>query len=304
MITGSTLAGMGRALLLACAFGWSAMAAAQVPVPPLQARLTDLTGTLTADQQAGLEQTLRAFEARKGTQIAVLIVPTTKPEEIEQYALRVAEKWKLGRKKVDDGALLLIAKNDRTIRIEVGYGIEGALTDATANRIISEVIAPRLKEGDYFGGVSTGVDQMIRVVDGEPLPAPKPGAAGSGQRWGTQNVGQWLPLLFVAALMVGGVLRSVLGRVPGALATGGVLALAGWLLGAALIAAAIGGGVAFLITLLGFGMGRHGGMTGGYYGGMGGMGGSGGSGGSGGFGGGGFSGGGGGFGGGGASGRF
>jgi len=278
-----------------------AAAAGLVPVPPLQARLTDLTGTLTAEQQASLEQSLRAFEARKGTQIAVLIVPTTKPEEVEQYALRVVEQWKLGRKKVDDGALLLIAKDDRTLRIEVGYGIEGALTDATANRIVSEVIAPRLKEGDYYGGVSAGVDQMIRVVDGEPLPAPKPGAGRSGQGSVSQSIGQQLPLLFVLALVVGRVLRSAFGRVPGALATGGALALAGWLLGAAVIAAVIGGGIAFLITLLGVGMGRRGGMLGGYYGGMGGGhrrgGGFGG-------GGGGFGGGGGGFGGGGASGRF
>ena len=158
-----------------------------MPVPPLHARLTDLTGTLTAAQQTGLEQSLRAFETRKGTQIAVLIVPTTKPEEVEQYALRVVEQWKLGRKKVDDGALLLIAKDDRTLRIEVGYGIEGALNDATAKRIVNEVIAPRLKEGDYFGGVGAGVDQMIRVVDGEPLPTPKPGAAGPGSGSGIQK---------------------------------------------------------------------------------------------------------------------
>ena len=267
-----------------------------VPVPPLQSRLTDLTGTLSADQQTGLEQSLRACEARKGTQIAALMVPTTEPEEIEQYALRVVEQWKLGRKKVDDGALLLIARVDRTLRIEVGYGIEGPLNDATAKRIVSDVIAPRLKEGDYFGGVSTGIDQMIRVVDGEALPTPKPGALGSGLGSVGQNIGQLLPLLFVVALVVGGVLRAVLGRIPGALATGGVLALAGWLLGGAAIAVVIGGGIAFLITLLGVGMGRHGAMLGGYYGGMGG-----GHRGGGGLGGGG---GGGGFGGGGASGRF
>ena len=271
-----------------------APAVALVPVPPLQARLTDLTGTLTAEQQAGLEQYLRAFETRKGTQIAVLIVPTSKPEEVDQYALRVVEQWKLGRKKVDDGALLLIAKDDRTLRIEVGYGIEGALNDATAKRIVNEVIAPRLKEGDYFGGVSAGVDQMIRVIDGEPLPTTKPGAAGPGRDFGIQNIGQLLPMLFVLALVVGGVLRSVLGRIPDAVVTGGVLGLTGWLLGGAVIAAVIGGGVAFLITLLGVSMGRHGAMLGGYYGGMGG----------GHRGGGGFAGGGGGFGGGGASGKF
>jgi len=180
------------------------------------------------------------------------------------------------------------------------------LNDATARRIVSEVITPLLKQGDYFGGVSAGVDQMIRVVDGESLPAPKPGAGGSGLGSISQNSGQLLPFLFVVALVVGGVLRAVLGRIPGALATGGLLALAGWLLGGAVIAALIGGGLAFLITLLGVGMGRHGGMHGGYYGGMGGglRGGGGFGGGGGGFGGGGFGGGGGGFGGGGASGRF
>ena len=279
--------------LLALAAGVPGFAAeGLVPVPPLQTRLTDLTQTLTAEQQAALEQTLRAFEAKKGTQIAVLIVPTTKPEEIEQYALRVVELWKLGRKKVDDGALLLIAKDDRTLRIEVGYGLEGVLNDATARRIISEAITPRLRAGDYLGGVSAGVDQMVRVIDGEPLPEPKRGAAGLPVG---QNIGQLLPVLFVVALVLGGVLRKTLGRLPGALVTGGLLGLAGWFLAGALLAAALAGGAAFLITLLGVGMGRHGGMYGGgLYGGMGG----------GRSGGGGFGGGGGGFGGGGASGRW
>jgi len=279
--------------LLALAAGSPGFAAeGLVPVPPLQARLTDLTKTLTAEQQAGLEQTLRAFETKKGTQIAVLIVPTTKPEEIEQYALRVVEVWKLGRKKVDDGALLLLAKDDRALRIEVGYGLEGALNDATAKRIVSEVITPPLRQGNYFGGVSAGVEQMIRVIDGEPLPEPKRGAAGLPVG---QNIGQLFPLLFVVALVLGGVLRKTLGRIPGALVTGGLLGLAGWFLAGALFAAALAGGAAFLITLLGVGMGRHGGMYGGgFYGGMGG----------GRSGGGGFGGGGGGFGGGGASGRW
>ncbi len=266
-----------------------------VPVPPLQARLTDLTGTLSAEQKSGLEQSLRAFETRKGAQIAVLIVPTTQPEEIEQYALRVVELWQLGRKKVDDGALLLIAKDDRALRIEVGYGIEGALNDATAKRIVSEIIAPKLSAGDYFGGISAGVDQMIRVIDGEPLPTPKPFSTGSPAGSISQNIGQLLPFLLVGALMLGGVLRKALGRIPGAIATGGLLGLGSWLLGGALIVALMFGGIGFFITLLGLGLGGRGVMPGGYYGGMGG---------SGGFGSGGFSGGGGGFGGGGASGRF
>src|SRR6185503_17049933 len=122
--------------------------------------------------KAALEQMLQAFEARKGSQIAVLMVRTTGGEPIEQFALRVAEQWKLGRKGVDDGALLVVAKDDRAMRIEVGYGLEGALNDATAKRIVSDVITPRFREGDFFGGLSAGVDRMIRVIDGEALPAP------------------------------------------------------------------------------------------------------------------------------------
>jgi uncharacterized protein len=263
-----------------------------VPVPRLEGRVTDLTGTLTAEQKAGLEQRLLAFETRKGTQIAVLMVATTKPEEIEQYALRVVEQWKLGRKKVDDGALLLVAKDDRSLRIEVGYGIEGVLNDATAKRIVSEVITPPLKNGDFFGGINAGVDQMIRVIDGEPLPAPRQRASGGDG----QNLGQLLPFVFVLALFVGGVLRSVLGRVPGSIAAGGLIGLLGWLFAGAAVAAVLAGGIAFLVTLLGVGVGGHrgmlgGGLYGGYGGGRGG-------------GAGGFGGGGGGFGGGGASGRF
>ena len=165
------------------------------------------------------------------------------------------------------------------------------LNDATAKRIVSEVITPPLQQGNYFGGVSAGIGQMIRVIDGEPLPEPKRGTAGSPG----QSIGQLWPLLFVLTLFLGGVLRKALGRVPGALVAGGMLGLLGWLLAGALFAAVLAGGVAFLITLLGVGMGGHGGMYGGgFYGGMGG----------GRSGGGGFGGGGGGFGGGGASGRY
>jgi uncharacterized protein len=284
------IARAAKLLLLAVSIWWSAIAAAQIPVPPLSGRVTDQTATLSTEQKTSLEQTLAAFEVRKGTQIAVLMVPTTRPEEIEQFALRVVEQWKIGRKKVDDGALLLIAKDDRALRIEVGYGLEGALNDATAKRIVSEVMTPLLKQGDYFGGISAGVEQMIRVIDGEPLPEPKRGPTDlTGQ-----SIGQLWPLLFVLTLFLGGVLRKALGRVPGALVAGGLLGLLGWLFAGAVVAAALAGGIAFLITLLGVGMGRHGGMyLGGVYGGMGG-----------GRSGGGFGGGGGGFGGGGASGRF
>jgi uncharacterized protein len=276
-----------RASLVAFTLCWSFIAGAQIAVPPLTGRVTDQTATLTAEQKAALEQTLQAFEARKGSQLAVLIVPTTAPETIEQYALRVAEQWKLGRKKVDDGAVLVVAKTDRALRIEVGYGLEGALNDATSKRIISEIITPRFKQGDFYGGITAGVDQIIRVVDGEPLPARGGMAAGAGA--GFQ---QYAPILFILALVVGGLLRAVLGRFPGALVTGGAVAVVAWLFAGAVSVALVAGVIALLFTLLSGGMAGHG--IGGLHGGSG----------LGGLGGGGFSGGGGGFGGGGASGRW
>jgi uncharacterized protein len=154
-LTQSLRAACGALLLFA------ALAMAQVAIPPLTARVTDQTATLSPATTAALEASLAAFEARKGSQIAVLIVPTTAPESIEQYALRVAETWKLGRKGVDDGALLLVAKDDRTLRIEVGYGLEGALTDITAKRIVAEIITPRFRDGDFDGGVKAGVERMV-----------------------------------------------------------------------------------------------------------------------------------------------
>lgn len=280
------------ALLFMCAAGFGAAAQDLLPVPPLKARVTDLTATLTPQQNAALEQSLRAFEERKGTQIAVLIVPTTRPEAIEPFALRVVEQWKLGRRKVDDGALLLVAKEDRAVRLEVGYGIEGALNDATTARIITEAITPRFKQGDYYGGISAAVESMVRVLDGEPLPA----ATGLGTPQGDNAIGQIWPLLFIGALVLGGVLRRAIGRIPGALAAGGVLGVVAWFALGTLAVAAAAGLTGFFVTLLGIGMGGHGGMHG--HGGRrgGGFGGGGG--------GGGFGGGGGGFGGGGASGRW
>lgn len=266
---------------------WSFIAGAQIAVPALSGRITDQTATLTTEQKAALEQTLQAFETRKGSQLAVLIVPTTAPETIEQYALRVAEQWKLGRKKVDDGAILVVAKTDRALRIEVGYGLEGALNDATSKRIISEIITPRFQQDDFNGGIAAGVDQIIRVIDGEPLPPAKGQPAA-----GIADIQQYVPVIFILALVVGGVLRSVLGRFPGALVTGGAVAVAAWLFAGALSIALGAGILALLFTLLSGGMGGHG--IGGHRGGFG----------TGGLGRGGFGGGGGGFGGGGASGRW
>ena len=147
-------------------------AQAEVAIPPLKQRVTDLTSTLDASQLQTLETKLAAFEKAKGSQIAVLVLPTTQPEVIEQFAIRVVEVWKLGRKGVDDGVLLLVAKDDRKLRIEVGYGLEGALNDATAKRIVAEVISPAFKQGDFYGGIDAGVTSIIKVIEGEPLPPP------------------------------------------------------------------------------------------------------------------------------------
>lgn len=290
MITSATMRRIASALLLVGALGWSALAGAQVPVPPLTGHVTDQTGTLSVEQKATLEQTLTAFEARKGSQLAVLMVASTAPEEVEQFALRVAEKWKLGRKKVDDGAILVIAKDDRAVRIEVGYGLEGALNDLTSKRIISETLLPRFKAQDFYGGITAGVGQMISVVDGEPLPEPSSAPTRS-----IGSVQQYAPVLLILALAVGGVLRAALGKIPGSLVTGGVVALIAWFVVGAVSMALGAGVIALFVTLLGGGMGGRGmGGMGGYYGGGGrGSGGAGG-----------FSGGGGGFGGGGASGRW
>ncbi|MGB8692259.1 MAG: YgcG family protein, partial [Steroidobacteraceae bacterium] len=180
------------------------------PIPRLEARVTDLTGTLTAGEQADLEQKLAAFEARKGAQLAVLVVASTAPEAIEQYSIRVVEAWKLGRDKPDDGVLLLLAKDDHTLRIEVGRGLEGALTDATSNRIIEETIVPLLKQGQFAAGINAGAAQIMQVVDGEALPPPDTGwKGGHGTLWNA------LPALFIGFLVLSSILRAVFGHVGG-----------------------------------------------------------------------------------------
>ncbi len=143
-----------------------------VAIPPLEHRVTDLTGTLSTDQQAALESKLAQFEQQKGSQIAILIVPTTKPEEIEQYTIRVVDAWKIGREKIDDGVLVVIAKDDHKMRIEVGYGLEGVIPDVIAKRVIAETMAPSFKRGDFYGGIDAAVDKFIGLISGEALPPP------------------------------------------------------------------------------------------------------------------------------------
>jgi len=285
------------ASLATTAFAQSLQPGTGQPIPKLAARVTDLTGTLTAEQQSMLEEKLSAFEARKGAQIAVLVVPTTEPEEIAEYSIRVVDQWKLGRQKIDDGALLLVAKNDRDLRIEVGKGLEGVLTDLTAHRIISETVIPLLRQGDFYGGINAGLDQMIRVIDGEPLPAPDLGWQGHSVR----GLSHLVPFLFVAVFFGSVVLRSLFGRGLGAVIAGAATGVVVYLVGQAIFIALIAALIAFLFCLIsGFSGGgmwssypRAGGWGGGF-----------GSGGGGFTGGGGFSGGGGGFNGGGASGRW
>jgi len=281
------------ALLLAAA---AAPVAAQPlqPIPPLAARVTDLTGTLSTEEKAQIESRLADFESRKGAQIAVLMVPSTQPEAIEQYSIRVVDAWRLGREQPDDGALLLIAKEDRSLRIEVGRGLEGALTDLLSRRIIDETITPRFRQGDFAGGISAGVEQMIRVVDGEALPAPD-------QQWGggLERLAGMLPFLFGVVFVGSMVLRAMFGRALGSVATGGIVGAIVWWV-AKLLGLAIGVGIVAIIASLFLGYaspgrwssrpGRGGWSSGGWGGGS--------------SGGGGFRGGGGSFGGGGASGRW
>jgi uncharacterized protein len=236
-----------RASLLALLLCWAFAALADVAVPPLSGRVVDQTGTLSSDAVASLTQTLKDFEARKGSQIAVLIVPTTAPETIEQYSIRVAEAWKIGRTKVDDGAILLIAKDDHKLRIEVGYGLEGALTDVTAQRIIDEVITPKFKSGDFAGGISSGIDRIIGVVDGEPLPAPA--AQSQGFRGQDRYDILFNPLILFGVFAVGGVLRTLLGRLIGSVAIGGVFGLVAWLAVGSLMFSAIAAFGAFAFAM-------------------------------------------------------
>ena len=278
---------------------FAAATQAQQPVPPRAARVTDLSNTLSASPRAGLDATLAAFEARKGSQIAVLLLPTTAPEAIEQYSLRVAEAWKLGRAGVDDGVLLVVAVQDRRARFEVGYGLEGAVPDALARRIIAEQLAPKFRDGDFAGGIDAGLDALIGLIDGEPLPEPAARAP---------DVDPWkgLPVLFFIAVFLAPVLRRIFGTFFGSLALGAGAGFVVWLISSVIFASVLAGGLVFFFALAGIGLGGgggrwasrgpFGGMPGGFGGGFGG----------GGFGrgGGGFGGGGGRFGGGGASGGW
>jgi uncharacterized protein len=282
-------------VLAALALAPGAWAQDVVPVPNLAGRVTDFTGTLSAEQVAALDKRLAAFEARKGAQVAVLLVPTTQPETIEQFGIRVAEKWKIGRTKVDDGVIVIVAKNDRALRIEVGYGLEGAIPDIKASRIIREIITPHFRQGDFYGGLDAGTQALMGLIEGEDLPPPKAQPRSDGGGFvGNQSM---FVMLLIVAMVLGAIFTRIAGRFIGSMLTGGAAALITWLLAGTLLAAIFAGALVFVFTLArgATGLGSAGGPRGGGWPGGGWPGGGGG---------GGWSGGGGSFGGGGASGRW
>ena len=264
--------------------GWSAN---EVVLPPLTERVTDLTGTLSTADRASLTASLTALEKEKGAQITIVMLPTTQPETIEQFGIRLAEAWKIGRKGVDDGVIVIVAKNDRKMRIEVGYGLEGAIPDAIAKRIVAEQMAPRFREGDFAGGLRATIATLDKVIRGEALPAPVAPAAQSGT-----DPGDALMFLLIV-LFMGGVIRSMFGLL-GSVAVSGVAGWLAWSVFASLGIAGIAALLAFALSFIRLGRGGWssrggGGFPGGFGGGSSGSG---------------FSGGGGGFGGGGASGNW
>lgn len=300
----------GRVLAVLCLLllaAWPAWAQDLAAIPALDSPVVDTTGTLDAAARQALEQQALALQQRKGSQIQVLVVASTAPETIEQYTQRVFDQWKLGRKGVDDGVLLIVAKDDRRVRIQPGYGLEGAIPDAIANRVIQEYLVPHFRQGDYAGGIRDASAQLVKLIDGEPLPAPVSDNRGSsGEGGGGQ--GNWLFVLiagFVAATMA----KAIFSRAPAGVrglisgAAGGGVA---WLFSSALLLTGIAGVVGLVLGLLAVSSpgryARHGGWGG--WGGGGGFGGGGWGGGGGGFGGGGWGGGGGMSGGGGASGSW
>ena len=247
--------------------GAISFAAAQQPVPPLTGRVVDSTATLAPEALSSLDAKLAAFEDRKGSQIAVLLVRTTAPEPIEEYSLRVAEEWRIGRGGgVDDGAVLVVALDDRRMRFEIGYGLEGAVPDALARRIIAETIAPRFYEGDYAGGLDAGLDALLGLIDGEPLPVPI-------ARESQSEPFAAFPIVLVLALVMAPVFRRILGSLFGSAALGVGAGLIVWLISSVVLASLVAGAMVFLFALTGIGGsggrwasrgGPFGGMPGGF----------------------------------------
>lgn len=274
---------------------WTPLSLAQQAVPALHAHVVDLSQTLSAEQTSRIENKLTAFERDSGSQIVVLLVPTTQPEDIASYANRVANAWKIGRREVGDGVLLIVAKNERQLRIEVAKTLEGALPDLAARHIIDQAITPQFRQGDFAAGLDAGIDQIMARIKGEalPMPAPKSNRNGSALDWNDLAV-----LLFVGVPLLGMFTRRLLGAKLGSVATGTAAGAIALLFTSSVLIAGLAALVALLFTLFS-NVAPHGPRSG-WGGGFGGWGGGGWGGGSGGFG----SGGGGDFGGGGASGNW
>ena len=241
-------------LLLCCAFA-PARAQPLAAIPALDAPVVDTTGTLDAATRQRLDAQARALQQRKGSQLQVLVVPTTAPETIEQYAVRAYGQYRLGRAKVDDGVLLVVAKDDRKVRIEVGYGLEGAIPDAIANRVVQEYLVPRFRAGDFAGGLTEATGALVKLVDGEPLPAPMADHRATGRDGG----GDWTGAL-VVAFIVASVARVVFGGLPAgvrALLGGGVAGAAAWLLSSLLLVGGMGALIGLWMGLSKPGGGRY-----------------------------------------------
>lgn len=238
---------------------WPALAGAQPlqPVPALSARVIDLSGTLDAQQVQALDAKLAAFETERGTQIVILMVPTTSPEDIAAYAFRVADTWKIGRREIGDGILLVVAKNDRRVRIEVARALEGAVPDVVAFRIIDRVITPAFRQGDFAGGLGAGAEALMARIRGEDLPLPERRATSAEEDLSLEDLGAFL---FIAVPVAGAILVSMLGRKLGALATGGVAGFVAKLLTGSLLLGGLAGVLAAIVVLvLGIGGGGRGG---------------------------------------------
>ncbi len=248
-------------LFLAATAAW---AQDVLPVPPLSGRVIDQTGTLTAAQSSALSGKLAALEQSQGSQVVVLVVPTTQPEDIAAYAQRVGDAWKIGRREVGDGLLIVVAKNDRKVRMEVAKTLEGAIPDLMAKRIINEQITPAFKAGDFAGGLNAAVDAAAARIRGEGLPEPvtSPSGGSFGVDLGLEG---WLTFLFIGVPIAGAVLTSFLGRKLGAVATGAGFGGLGWLATSSVwMAGLIGVGALVMVGLLGSSAvrrasGRHGG---------------------------------------------
>ena len=239
-----------RAVALALALLGAALAQDVLPVPALTARVIDQTGTLPAEQATALEARLAAFEAEAGPQIVLLLVPATAPEDIAAYAQRVADSWKIGRRDVGDGVLVVVAKDERRVRIEVAKALEGAIPDLAARQIIDNAIRPAFRADDYAGGLNAAVDQLMARIKGEALPAP---AARGGARPGLQ-LDELAMFFFVAVPIVGAVLTGIFGRKFGSVLTAGAAGGVGWWVTASMLAG-LGAAVVALLLVGIFGIG-------------------------------------------------